>query len=473
MGVTEWRTREWAVARVAAAVGAPVPLGAFDPQLASEGTWLKRAFWAIGAALFVIGLYGWYDRLAYGHTHANYGNIVAWGLWVAAYIYFSGLSAGSFLISSLVYVFNVRRFERIGRLALFTALVTLLMALLSIWADLGHQWRAWHVIAYPNFKSPMAWMIWLYAAYALLLAAELWLLLRRDLIVGSRLSGPVGRIYRLLSLGSRDVTDASVARDRRRVRVLATIGVPVAIMFNGGVGALFGVVASRPHWHSGLMPILFLLSALVSGGALLTTIAAVFQSGARRTSAIVLALGRVVVALLLADLLFQVSELLVAFYGAIPEEVAGQRLMLAGPHWWVFWVWQLTLCTVIPLALLLAPRTRNDARWVALAGLLIAAGFLAVRFNIVIPGLAVEEIRGLSQAISSPRMTTLYVPSLTEWLLTLNIIGFGMLLFGLAEWFLPREEAETVDEAAPRRVSFPSFGALSRQPSPEAGHVRV
>jgi molybdopterin-containing oxidoreductase family membrane subunit len=239
-------------------------------------------------------------------------------------------------------------------------------------------------------------------------------------------------------------------------------------MFNGGVGMLFGVVASRPHWHSGLTPILFLLSAVVSGGALLMMIAAVFQSGARHTSAIVLALGRAVMGLLLVDLLFQLSELVIAFYGAVPEAVAGRRLVLAGPHWWIFWVWQLAFCTVIPLALLLARRTRNDTRWVALAGLLITVGFLAVRFNMVIPGLAVEEIRGLSRAISSPRMTTLYVPSLTEWLLTLNIIGFGMLIFGLAEWFLPREEAETVDAAGPRRVSFPSLGAVSHQPSPEA-----
>ena len=86
-----------------------------------------------------------------------------WGLWVAAYIYFIGLSAGSFLISSLVYVFNMKRFERIGRLAVFTAVVTLFLALLSIWADLGHMGRAWEVLVYANFKSPMAWMIWLYS----------------------------------------------------------------------------------------------------------------------------------------------------------------------------------------------------------------------------------------------------------------------------------------------------------------------
>lgn len=402
---------------------------------------LKRLFWISGAVLFAAGLVGWYDRLVSGHLSANYGSLVTWGLWVAAYIYFIGLSAGSFLISSLVYVFNVRRFEKIGRLALFTAVVTLLLALLAIWADLGHMFRAWHVIVYANFKSPMAWMIWLYSAYFVLLIVELWFLLRADLVAGGKASGLKGRVYRLAALGSRDQSEAAAARNRWMVRALATLGVPVAIMFHGGVGALFGVVAARPHWHSGMFPILFLLSALVSGGALLTVIAAIFQDGWRRNRDTVLALGQLVLGLLLLDVLFQISEMLVAFYGGIPGHLQGLRLAIGGPFWWVFWGWQLVLGTLIPIVLLVFP-TRKDPRWVSLAGLLVAAGFLGVRLNIVIPGLAAEEIRGLSAAIASARMTTYYVPSASEWLVTVGIVGLGLLLFGFGELLLPKEKEE-------------------------------
>ena len=402
---------------------------------------LKRLFWISGAVLFAVGLIGWYDRLTQGHLNANYGSLVPWGLWVAAYIYFIGLSAGSFLISSLVYVFNVKRFERVGRLAVFTALVTLFLALLAIWADIGHMFRAWHVIAYANFKSPMAWMIWLYSAYFVLLVVEFWFLLRRDLVAGAGMPGLKGSVYRLLSFGSRDGSEASAARDSRVVRLLATIGVPVAVMFHGGVGALFGVVAARPHWHSGMFPILFLLSALVSGGALLIVIATIFQDGWRRNRETVLALGQMVLSLLLLDVLFQISEMLVAFYGGIPGHIQSLRLVIGGPFWWVFWGWQLVLGTLIPILLLAFP-TRKDPRWVSLAGLLIAVGFLGVRLNIVIPGLAVEEVRGLSEAIASARMTTYYFPSATEWLVTLGVAGLGLLLFGVGELLLPREREE-------------------------------
>jgi molybdopterin-containing oxidoreductase family membrane subunit len=429
---------------------------------------LKRLFWIVGVVLFGAGLVGWYDRLTSGHLNANYGSLVPWGLWVAAYIYFIGLSAGSFLISSLVYVFNMKRFERIGRVAVFTAVVTLFLALLSIWADLGHMGRAWEVLVYANFKSPMAWMIWLYSTYLVLLVVELWFLLRADLVAGLGAPGFKGAAYRLLSLGSRDRAAGTAARDQRVVRILATIGVPVAIMFHGGVGALFGVVAARPHWHSGLFPILFLLSALVSGGALLTVIAAIFQDGWRRNRDTVLALGQMVLGLLLLDVLFQISEMLVATYGGIPGHIQGLKLVVGGPFWWVFWVWQLALGTLIPIWLLAGP-TRKDPRWVSLAGLLIAVGFLGVRLNIVIPGLAAEEIQGLSRAFASARMTTHYVPSLSEWLVTLGIVGLGLLLFGIGERLLPEETG--VRPAAP--VPGDGHGGSVPLAAEEASHVRA
>ncbi len=405
----------------------------------SEASALKRLFWMTGIALMLLGSYGLYDRMAHGHIHANYGSIVTWGLWVAAYIYFIGLSAGAFLVSSLAYVFNMHQFERIGRLAVLTALVTLLLALLSIFFDLGHMGRSWHVMAFPNFRSPMAWMIWLYSAYMVLLIVEMWLLLRHDLVSGSSEPTLRGRLYRLLSLGSRDTSAKSAARDRRIVRVLATVGVPLAVMFNGGVGALFGSVAARPHWHSGLFPILFLLSALVSGGALLTLAATVFQDGLTRNRDTVVVLGRLVLALLLLDVLIQVSEFLIAFRGGIPGHVAGLQLVISGPYWWVFWLWQVAIGTAIPLLILLLP-TGKDARWVAFAGLLIAAGLFGLRLNIVIPGLAVEEIRGLGEAIGSMRVNAHYFPSLGEWSLTALIVGLGLVLFGLGELFLPRQK---------------------------------
>jgi molybdopterin-containing oxidoreductase family membrane subunit len=397
---------------------------------------LKRAFWAVGFLGLVPLAIGLYLRFTTGHELANYGSIVPWGLWVAQYIYFIGLSAGSFLLSSLVYVFGVKRFEPIGRLAVFTAIVTLLLALFTIWMDIGHLERFWHVFVYPNFTSPMTWMIWLYTTYFILLVAEFWLLMRRDLVVARKLPGWRGSTARVAALGARADSDASLAADMRKVKVLATVGVPLAILFHGGVGALFGVLASRPYWHSGLFPIIFLVSALASGGALLTVASAIFQEGWREHRQMILDLGKVVLGLLLLDALFQFSEILVGLYGSEPGYVASLQLALSGPYWYVFWVGQVGIGLVLPVVIL-ASRLGRDPRLVTLACGAVVVGFIGVRLNIVIPGMAVEEIAGLVRAVDDPRYRTDYFPSAFEWLITFGIGGLGLILFGLGEIFLP------------------------------------
>lgn len=409
---------------------------------------LKRGFWITGAALFLVGMVGWWDRFAHGHQDANYGSIIPWGLWIAVYIFFIGLSAGSFLISSLVYVFGMKKFEPVGRLALFTALVTLVIALLSVWADVGHMERFWHVFIYPNFESPMAWMIWLYTAYFLLLAVETWYLLRRDMVLARGSSSWKASVYRALTFGTHKTTDESARRDHKIVKVLASIGIPVAIMFHGGVGTLFGVVAARPAWNSGMFPILFLLSALVSGGALLALVSAVFQDGLNRYRGTIVALGQLVLGMLLLDVLFQIAEILVTSYGQVPAHVAALKLMVAGPYWWVFWLWQIVIGTAIPIVILAAP-TRRNAGWVAAAAGMIAIGFIGVRLNIVIPSLSVQEINGLDAAVASPRISTHYFPSAMEWLVSASILGLGMLLFGLGEELLPPDSEAVAQVSSP------------------------
>ncbi|RME85230.1 MAG: molybdopterin oxidoreductase [Caldilineae bacterium] len=295
-------------------------------------------FWAVTIVLLAIGVVGLYWRLTQGHRLTNYGQLIVWGLWVALYIYFIGLSAGAFLISSLVYAFGVERFRPIARLALFTALISLLAALLNIWFDLGHMERFYEVFTRPHFYSMMAWMVWLYTAYFILLLFELWFEIRIDLIRWSKKEGLSGALCRFLTFGSKDESEKGRARDMRVVRVLGSIGVPLAILFHGGVGALFGVVAARPAWHSGLFPLLFLVSALVSGGGLLLAIYAFLSPdrGSEQHASLVADLGKLVLGLTLLDVIFTFAEYSIALYGSIPSDVAPLLKIMTGPFWYAF-----------------------------------------------------------------------------------------------------------------------------------------
>ncbi|MBI1953208.1 MAG: polysulfide reductase NrfD [Candidatus Omnitrophica bacterium] len=362
--------------------------------------------WRVWGILAILGAIGVFQRFAFGHQLAAYGSLVPWGLWVAAYIYFVGLSAGAFLLSSLVYVFKVKALESIGRLALVTAVITLFMALVSIWFDIGHMERFWYVFLRPNFRSMMAWMIWMYTAYFLLLLVEL------------RLAFQPG----------------SLKRDRL-LSLLGSVGVPLAIAFHGGVGALFAVVGARPYWHTGLFPILFLSGALTSGGALLLAVVALrWPEKDESHGRLVRLLSKITLGLLLFDLLLEWAEVSVPLWGGTAYHTEGLKLMLFGPFWWVFWIFHLFLGSLVPIWLLVRfPTDTQKAGW---AGALIAVLFMSVRLNIVIPGLAVPILPGLDQAVLNPRLTASYVPSLHEWLVLAFVVALGLGMFGASRKFL-------------------------------------
>jgi molybdopterin-containing oxidoreductase family membrane subunit len=397
---------------------------------------LKRAFWVVGLVGLFPFVWAVYVRFFVHPDASNLGSVVPWGLHVAQYIYFVGLSAGSFLLSSLVYVFRMKRLEPIGRLAVFTAIVTLVLALVTIGLDIGHIERFWYVFVFVNPTSPMAWMIWLYTIYMTLLIVEFWFLMRRDLVVAASMPGWRGSLSRVLSLGRRDVSDTSLARDKRVVRIAATIGVPLAIMFHGGVGALFGVLISRPYWHSGLFPVIFLVSALASGGALLVVISAIFQEGWKAHREMILDLGTIVLGFLVLDMMLQFSEIVVGLYGSTPGFLDSFLLVINGPYWYVFWILQIGIGFIVPLIFLATP-LRRDPRAVIVGCAAIVIGFVGVRLNIVLPGLSPEEIRGITEAVTDPRVTSDYFPSTWEWILSFGIAAFGLVLFGLGEVFLP------------------------------------
>lgn len=125
------------------------------------------------------------------------------------------------------------------------------------------------------------------------------------------------------------------------------------------------------------------------------------------------------------------------WYGVGPEYELLQKILF-GPYWWVFWILHLLLGSLIPIVLLVTQRKRP--LWVGVAGALIATTFMAVRLNIVVPGLIEPQLRGLEEAYQNPRLLFEYVPSLFEWQVVLFIVSLGFGLFYLGYRLLPLVE---------------------------------
>jgi Ni/Fe-hydrogenase subunit HybB-like protein len=404
---------------------------------------VRTAYYTLLAFLSLGGVSALAYRLIYGLKVTALTSPIPWGLWVAIYIYFSGLSAGCFLLSTLIYVFGWRRYEKVGRLALLAALFALVGAMVFIWIDLGHPWRFWYVFTRWNPTSVLAWEILFYVFYAFAMLCALWLLMRCDLANRAlRESGWRRIFYRVLALGFRCPETASEwlrchGQSMRVLKILGILGIPVGLVVPGGSGALFGVVAAKPYWYTAIFPVIFVVSALASGAALLTFLYAFFGRRDDEYPHLVKGLANLMVLFLSTDLFLLGAELLVGLYGRIPEHVEVYHQILFGPFPYVFWVGQLLLGAIIPIFLASWSRTRQDPFWLGVAGLSAAVGLVGVRLNLVIPALVIPVLKGLDTAISDPRWSYHYFPSFSEWATTIGLIALVAWGFSVAVRILP------------------------------------
>jgi len=405
---------------------------------------LRKLGYLVLGLLALGGIVALVIRFMQGLQVTNLTSNVAWGMWVVFYIYCIGLSAGSFLMSTVIYVFGMEKFEKMGRMALLSALFALAGGLIFVWIDLGHPWRFWEVFLKWQASSVLAWEAMLYIFYVIIILAELYLLLRSDLArLRDTTTGWRHGLYTVLAFGYHGASgSAHTKRTKNLLRGLGIVGIPVAIGVHGGTGALFAVVAAKPHWFSGLFPIVFLVSALLSGAGLMLFIYAWFGRRDEDYSAIVDGLRVFVLAFIAVDVIMFISDVLVSLYSGIPDHVEVWKQIAFGPYWYVFWVGQIGLAWALPAILAVLPATKRSARWLGIAGGSVVVGILAVRLNLVIPAYLFPQLPGLDQALTDPRAAYSYFPSLIEWVSSIGVLALLTLVFIFAWNVLPMYEED-------------------------------
>lgn len=384
---------------------------------------------------------------------------VQWSLLIVLYPYITGLVAGAFIVSALHQVFGIKKLERVSRLSLLTALAFLLVAPLPLLGHLGRPERGVEIFLTPNFRSAMAGFGYIWLFYFILLSAEIWLVFRRDIVAYANSSHGLKRtLYSVLALGVLEVPEGAARLDERLIKILATIGIPAAALLHGYVGFLFGSIKANPWWSTPLMPIIFLLSAIVSGVALLMVLYAVVawlrKEALDRDCVDTLAgwlFGFLIVAVTVEGLevismLYESEESL-----EVITELITQKLRIS------YLVIQLGLGSLLPVLVLvvaqgatLTHRARVSMRLFS-AGLILA-GVFAMRWNVVIGGqLFSKSFRGFRS----------YVPTVlgSEGILAaaafmaLPFIIFAVLMFVLPPWEKQAEPESVSFRRRPSRVA--------------------
>src|SRR5512142_3317960 len=165
-----------------------------------------------------------------------------WSLMIVLYPFITGLVAGAFILASLERVFNVQEVKPTYRLALLTALAFLLVAPLPLQLHLGHPERSYEMYLTPHTTSAMAMFGFVYLWYLLaVLVLEIWLDYRRDIVkMAQKTAGWKRLFYRVLTLGSMNISPGSLEVDERAGWLITVIGIPSAFLLHGYVGFIFG-----------------------------------------------------------------------------------------------------------------------------------------------------------------------------------------------------------------------------------------
>lgn len=323
---------------------------------------------------------------------------VHWRLFIVLYPYITGLVAGAFIVSSLYHVFGKTELKPLSRFSLLTALAFLFAAPLPLLAHLGQPLRALNIMMTPNLTSAMAGFGFIYSFYLILCLFETWFLFREDIVKFAASSkGFVKLFYNILTLGAKDISPAALDKDHKIVTVLATIGIPSACFLHGYVGFIFGSIKAHAWWSTPLMPIIFLLSAIVSGTALLIVLYQVVTWIRKQKLELpcLMSLNSYLWIFLLFATILELLEVLHMGYEAKEEWPMIQGL-ITNEISLSYIVIQMGFGVLVPLILLPIARSKHlsagiKQKLTIFSAVLVLIGILAMRFNVVIGGQLVSK----------------------------------------------------------------------------------
>lgn len=391
---------------------------------------------------------------------------VYWTLPIVTYPYISGLIAGSFIVGSLSKVFGQKQYEPLTKLSMLVTLAFILFAPVGPLADAHQPSRWWELYTRPHIPSaPMGLFTMIWTAYVILVLVETYIAFRVPLYKLSFVTpGWKGKLYRFFTFGSTDLSERRLHRDHKWLVALAGIGIFLAFCFHGYIGFIFGAIKARPLWHNALMMPMFIVSAILSGIALMVIVYTVmFRFFSRKKQvdrSLVNGLVKLMIWVLLVDLFLDVVDLLNSVPSAYADGSTSSgfnAIFMHGPLVGTYWVGQLGML-VLALILALFRAVRNSPFWASVASFFALISIYFMRYNTVIGG---ELQPKVSQGV------VLYQPALFglgSVQVVFGLFMFILFVFSILTMFFPWDEENTQD-----KLNSPSSTEVSMGNSQNGG----
>lgn len=343
----------------------------------------------------------------HGHIVTGMNNQIVWGLPHVFAIFLIVAASGALNIASIASVFGKTPYKPLSRLSALLAMALLAGGLAVLVLDLGRPDRLIVAMTKYNFSSIFAWNIYLYNGFFAIVGIYLFTQMARGMPAKAvKTAGFVAFVWRL---------------------ALTT-----------GTGSIFGWLVARSAYESAIMAPLFIVMSFAFGLAVFILVLTFTTKVTDRKLGpkLLRRLGRLLGIFAALVLYFTAVQHLTSNYWARNGGVERFILSDGGIYTTLFWVGQVIIGGLIPMALVFHPTGGSKPASIILASVLVVLGGFAQVYVIVIGGQAfpLDTFPGFTASSSfADGVVHNYSPSLPEFLLgmggvalALAITGFGM-----------------------------------------------
>jgi len=361
-----------------------------------EGKILTPTF-LICLFIFLISLVFMAKRFIYGlGAVSNMSDGYPWGIWIAFDVVIgTAFGCGGYAMALLVYVFNKGEYHPLVRPAVMTSLFGYSLAGVAVVIDVGRYWQLYNIFLpwYANPNSVLLEVALCVGAYV----AVLWIEFTPTF---------------LEKFGA----DNTKAFMNKIMFVFIALGILLPTMHQSSLGTVMVVAGSKlsPLWWTGMLPLLFLISCIFLGYAIVVFESSITGSRYRildeshllgKVSAVMAGLIAIYLLIRFADVGIR-GHLNLAFKG----DLLGNMFLLEN------------LLLLVPMGILFVPANRKKAPVVFFCAVSIVLAAALYRLNTYIIGF-------------DPGNGWHYFPSVGEIFVSLGIVSMEIMAF---LWFIKR-----------------------------------
>ena len=365
-------------------------------------------YWLILAVLAAVAGVGGLAALYMehnGHWVTGMNNQIVWGTPHVFAVFLIVAASGALNVASIGSVFNKTIYKPLAPLSGLLAIALLIGGLLVLVLDLGRPDRLIVAMTTYNFKSIFAWNIILYNGFIAIVAIYLWTIMDRKANRYYKTAGMAAFVWRLI--------------------------------LTMGTGSIFGFLVARQGYDAAIMAPWFIIMSFGFGMAIyILVLMDAFRRDQRPLGdAVMQRLKNLLGIFVAANLFFMVIYHLTNLYGTENHAYEAFILLNGGIYTAMFWVGQVLIGGLLPLAIVFHPALGMQRSWLTAASVMVILGGLATMYVIIIGGQAFPMALfpdktiidtgfydGVGGAIAA------YTPSLPEVLLGIGGLSVALLI---------------------------------------------